>query len=63
MDGARHLAQPNVGRLVSETDDPRVAEFMAALRENGDGDAAFGWAWLKQARLWRAKACGAMAAE
>lgn len=165
MDGARHLAQLNVGRLVAGTDAPRVAEFMAALdrvnglgrrmpgfvwmmegsgepgtgnteakiggdarsisnltvwenveslerfvwntvhrqfyerrhewfevlgaqhfvmwwvpaghrptldealerlallRANGDSDAAFGWAWLKEARLWRAKACGAMAAE
>ncbi len=164
-EGARHLAQLNVGRLVAETDDPRVAEFMGALdrvnglgkrmpgfvwmmegsgepgtgntetridgdprsvanltvwedvasletfvwntvhrqfyerraewfellgdrhlvmwwvpaghrptleealerlaylRAHGDSDRAFGWAWLEEARLWRAKACGAVAAE
>lgn len=28
-----------------------------------DGDHAFGWAYLKDARLWRAKACDSMAVE
>ncbi|MBL9054557.1 MAG: DUF3291 domain-containing protein, partial [Tabrizicola sp.] len=33
-----HLAELNVGRLLAPTDDPRVAEFMAALdRVNGLG--------------------------
>ena len=31
MTQARHLAELNVGRLLAPTDDPRVAEFMAAL--------------------------------
>jgi hypothetical protein len=33
-----------------------------ALREaKGDSDAAFGWAYLKEARLWRSRACTAVA--
>ena len=33
---AMHLAELNVGRLLAPTNDPRVAEFMAALdRVNG----------------------------
>jgi hypothetical protein len=35
-----------------------------ALREAvGDSDAAFGWAWLKEARLHATKGCSASAAE
>jgi hypothetical protein len=46
-DGARQLAQLNVGRLVAETDDPRVAEFMAALdRVNGLGKRMPGFVWM-----------------
>ncbi len=42
-----HLAQLNVGRLVADTDDPRVAEFMAALdRVNGLGKRMPGFVWM-----------------
>jgi hypothetical protein len=48
-DGGRHLAQLNVGRLVAETDDPRVAEFMAALdRVNGLGKRMPGFVWMME---------------
>ena len=48
-DGARHLAQLNFGRLVAETDDPRVAEFMAALdRVNGLGKRMPGFVWMME---------------
>ena len=44
-----HLAQLNVGRLVAETDDPRVAEFMAALdRVNGLGRRMPGFVWMME---------------
>jgi hypothetical protein len=33
------------------------------LRANGDSDHAFGWAHLKDARMWRARNCGVHAAE
>ena len=46
---AMHLAQLNVGRLVAETDDPRVAEFMAALdRVNGLGKRMPGFVWMME---------------
>ena len=38
-------------------------ERLEHLRAHGDGEHAFGWAWLQQARLWRVKACSATAAE
>lgn len=45
----RHLAQLNVGRLVADTDDPRVAEFMAALdRINGLGKRMPGFVWMME---------------
>src|SRR5919112_4993983 len=45
----RHLAQLNVGRLVAPTDDPRVAEFMAALdRVNGLGKRMPGFVWMME---------------
>lgn len=48
-DGARHLAQLNVGRLVAATDDPRVAEFMAALdRVNALGKRMPGFVWMME---------------
>ena len=48
-ENARHLAQLNVGRLVAETDDPRVAEFMAALdRINGLGKRMPGFVWMME---------------
>jgi hypothetical protein len=48
-ENARHLAQLNVGRLVAETDDPRVAEFMAALdRVNGLGKRMPGFVWMME---------------
>ena len=44
-----HLAQLNVGRLVAETGDPRVAEFMAALdRVNGLGRRMRGFVWMME---------------
>ncbi|MBP7242055.1 DUF3291 domain-containing protein [Amaricoccus sp.] len=44
-----HLAQLNVGRLVAETDDPRVAEFMAAIdRVNGLGKRMPGFVWMME---------------
>ncbi len=46
---AMHLAQLNIGRLVAETDDPRVAEFMAALdRVNGLGKRMPGFVWMME---------------
>ena len=48
MDGM-HLAQLNVGRLIAPTDDPRVAEFMAALdRVNGLGKRMPGFVWMME---------------
>jgi hypothetical protein len=45
----RHLAQLNVGRLVAETDDPRVAEFMAALeRIDSLGRRMPGFVWAME---------------
>jgi hypothetical protein len=42
-----HLAELNVGRLIAPTDDPRVAEFMAALdRINGMGKRMPGFVWM-----------------
>ena len=48
MDGM-HLAELNIGRLVAETDDPRVAEFMGALdRVNGLGKRMPGFVWMME---------------
>ena len=60
--GERHL----VMWRVSAGHRPSLDEALARLdhlRAHGDSDHAFGWAWAKEARLWRVKACGAMAAE
>lgn len=44
-----HLAQLNVGRLVAETDDPRVADFMDNLdRVNGAGKRMPGFVWMME---------------
>ncbi len=44
-----HLAELNVGRLIAPTDDPRVAEFMAALdRINGLGRRMPGFVWMME---------------
>ncbi len=44
-----HLAELNIGRLVASTDDPRVAEFMAALdRINGLGKRMPGFVWMME---------------
>jgi len=41
-----HLAQANIGRLVAQADDPRVAEFFAALdRVNALAEATPGFVW------------------
>ncbi len=43
------LAQLNVGRLLAPTDDPKVAEFMAALdRVNGLGRRMPGFVWMME---------------
>ena len=47
--GAYHLAELNVGRLLAPTDDPRVAEFMANLdRINGLGKRMPGFVWMME---------------
>ena len=38
-------------------------ERLEHLREHGDSDHAFGWPYLKDAKLWRTKSCNEMAAE
>ena len=38
-------------------------ERMEHLKTNGDTDHAFGWAWLKDARQWRAHSCKLEAVE
>ncbi len=44
-----HLAQLNVGRLVADTDDARVADFMANLdRVNGLGKRSPGFVWMME---------------
>jgi hypothetical protein len=44
-----HLAELNVGRLLAPTDDPRVAEFMAALdRVNRLGKRMPGFVWMME---------------
>ncbi|WP_138469675.1 DUF3291 domain-containing protein [Poseidonocella sp. HB161398] len=46
---AQHLAQLNIGRLLAPTDDPRVAEFMAALDlVNGIGKRSPGFVWMME---------------
>ncbi len=46
---AHHLAELNVGRLVAEPGDPRVAEFMDALdRINGLGKRMPGFVWMME---------------
>ena len=32
-------------------------ERLEFLRKNGDSDHAFGWSWVKEARLWRDRGC------
>ena len=44
-----HLAELNVGRLLTPTDDPRVAEFMENLdRINGLGKRMPGFVWMME---------------
>ena len=44
-----HLAELNVARLVADTDDPRVAEFMDNLdRINGLGKRMPGFVWIME---------------
>jgi hypothetical protein len=44
-----HLAQLNIGRLVADTDDPRVAPFMKALDAvNGIGKRSPGFVWMME---------------
>ena len=48
-DPGRHLAQLNIGRLVADTDDPRVAAFMGALyRVNDIGKRSPGFVWMME---------------
>ena len=45
---------------------PTLAEALAKLdhlRAHGASEAAFGWAWLAEAKLWQARACSHTAAE
>ena len=45
---------------------PTLEEALAKLdhlREHGASEEAFGWAWLKEAKLWQERGCGPMAAE
>lgn len=45
---------------------PSLDEALARLdhlRENGDSDQAFGWSYLKEARMWRSHGCAGVAAE
>jgi len=45
----RHLAELNVGRLLAEPGDPRVADFMPALdRVNGIGKRSPGFVWMME---------------
>lgn len=45
----RHIAELNIGRLVAETDDPRVAPFMRALDKiNGIGKRSPGFVWMME---------------
>lgn len=49
MSTAMHLAQLNIGRLLAPTDDPRVADFMAALDlVNGIGKRSDGFVWMME---------------
>ncbi len=49
MTESRHLAQLNIGRLTAQPDDPRVAEFMAALdRVNSIGKRSPGFVWMME---------------
>ncbi len=49
MSTGLHLAELNVGRLLAPTDDPRVADFMAALdRVNGIGKRSPGFVWMME---------------
>ena len=44
-----HLAELNIGRLLTPVDDPRVAEFMANLdRINGLGKRMPGFVWMME---------------
>lgn len=44
-----HLAELNLGRLLADTTDPRVAEFMAALdKVNGLGKRMPGFVWMME---------------
>ena len=38
-------------------------ERLVYLRTNGDSDHAFGWSYLKDAKLWRSRGCVVEAAE
>ena len=49
MTKGMQLAELNIGRLLAPTDDPRVAEFMAALdRINGMGKRMPGFVWMME---------------
>jgi hypothetical protein len=49
MDQQYHIAELNVGRLLTPTDDPRVADFMNNLdRINGLGKRMPGFVWMME---------------
>jgi hypothetical protein len=56
----RPMAQEFVMWWVPSGHRPTVAEAVERLafrKANGDSDRAFGWAYLKEARLWRSRGC------
>jgi len=51
-----HLAEPNIGRLVAATDDPRVEDFMDALdASHGLGKRLPGFVWRMEGSGWPGK--------
>lgn len=60
--GAMHFVMWWVPKGHKPTLDEALAR-LDLLRAQGDTDQAFGWAYLKEAQLWKTKGCNEMAAE
>jgi hypothetical protein len=60
--GAMHFVMWWVPAGYRPTLDEGLAR-LAHMKAHGDSDHAFGWAGLKEARLWRDRACARVAAE
>lgn len=60
--GAMHFVMWWVPRGHRPTLDEGLAR-LEHLRAQGASDHAFGWEWLKEARLWRSRTCNGVAAE